>query len=77
MYTKNSSLFPTALTEGDSQGFTDTYLEAISRQREKRRTVGSDAMDIFQQALPYEIYLNIFGYLSAKDVCQAMRVCKV
>ena len=65
------------LTENDSQGFTDTYLEAIAKQREAQRSVGSDAADIFQQPLPYEIYIHIFSYLSAKDVCRAMRVCKV
>ena len=68
---------PCTSTEGDSQGFTDTYLEAIRRQREAQRSVGSDTADIFQQALPYEIYMRIFSNLSAHDVCQAMRVCKV
>ena len=64
-------------TEGDSQGFNDTYLAALRQQREAQRSVGSDAAEPFQQTLPYEIYLKIFSYLTPEDVCRAMRVCKV
>ena len=64
-------------TEGDSQGFNDTYLAALHKQREAQRSVGSDAAEPFQQTLPYEIYLKIFSYLTPEDVCRAMRVCKV
>ena len=39
--------------------------------------MGSDAAELFQQTLPYELYLKIFGYLTPRDLCQAMRVCKV
>lgn len=65
------------LIEGDSKGFTDTYLEAINMQCKAQRSVGSDAADIFLQPLPLEIYIHIFSYLSPRDVCRAMRVCKV
>ena len=64
-------------TEGLSQEFTDTYLEAIRKQREAQRSVGSDAADIFQQPLPYEVYLTTFSYLSVVELCRVMRVCKV
>ena len=62
---------------GDSKGFTDTYLEAIRLQHQAQKSIGPDAKEIFEQNFPYEIYLKIFGYLTARDVCRAMRVCKV
>ena len=71
------SILYTVYIAGDSQGFNDTYLEALRQQREAQRSVGSDAAELFQQPLPYEIYLKIFSYLSPKHLCQAMRVCKV
>ena len=46
-------------------------------QREAQRSVGQDATEIFQLPLPYEVYLKIFGYLTTKDLCSAMAVCKV
>ena len=67
----------TNCTAGDSQGFNDTYLEALRQQREAQRSVGPDAAELSQQPLPYEVYLKIFGYLSPHDLCRAMRVCKV
>ncbi len=62
---------------GNIQGFTDTYLEAIKLQRQAQRSISMESMDGDQLNLPYEIFLDIFGYLSARDVCAAMRVCKV
>ena len=62
---------------GDIQGFTDTYLEGLGLQCQMQRTVSRDTVEIFEQALPYEMYLKLFGYLSEKDLCTAMTVCKV
>ncbi len=67
----------TSFTAGDSKGFTDTYLEAIRLQQQAQRSIGPGANQLFEQNVPYEIYLKIFGYLSARDVCRAMTVCKV
>ena len=61
---------------GDIQGFTDTYLEGLGLQCQMQRTVSRDTVEIFEQALPYEMYLKLFGYLSEKDLCTAMTVCK-
>ena len=64
-------------TEGDTKGFTDTYLEAIKLQQQAQRTVGLDANEIFEQAIPYEIYMKIFGYFTLKELANVMTVCKV
>lgn len=64
-------------TAGDTKGFTDTYLEAIKLQRTAQKSVGRDANAIFEQALPYEILIMIFGYLTAKELCRVMTVSKV
>ena len=59
------------------QGFTDTYLEAIQMQREAQSSIGMDTNELFEQVVPYEIYMKIFGYLTTRDVCGIMTVCKV
>ena len=59
------------------QGFTDTYLEAIILQKEAQPSVGDYADSIFEQSIPYEVYLRIFGFLTPRDVCNVMQVCKV
>ena len=64
-------------TVGDSKGFTDTYLEAIKLQQQAQRSISQDSNEIFEQLLPYEVYMKIFGYLSAPDLCKIMTVCKV
>ena len=38
--------------------------------------MGKDAVEIFEQTLPYDIYLKVFGYLSCKELCKIMTVCK-
>ncbi|XP_064395912.1 uncharacterized protein LOC135342948 isoform X2 [Halichondria panicea] len=60
---------------GNIQGFTDTYLEAIKLQRQAQRSISMESRGGDELNLPYEIFLDIFGYLSARDVCVAMRVC--
>ena len=52
------------------------YLEAIHLQRQAQRSISIES-SCPDMALPYEIYLKIFSYLSVKDLCRAMRVCKV
>ena len=64
-------------TAGDAQGFTDTYLEGLALQCQSQRTVGKDTIEIFEQVLPYELFMKIFGYLSVKELCTAAVVCKV
>ena len=39
--------------------------------------MSKDTVEIHRQALPYDVYITIFGYLSVKDICTAMTVCKV
>ena len=64
-------------TAGDVQGFTDTYLEGLALQCQSQRTVSKDTVTIFQQFLPYEIFMKIFAFLSVKDLCSVMVVSKV
>ena len=65
------------LTAGDTQGFTDTYLEGLALQCQEQRTVSKDTVEIHRQALPYDVYMRIFCYLSVKDLGYAMAVSKV
>ena len=65
------------LTAGDIQGFTDTYLEGLALQCQEQRTVSKDTVEIHRQALPYDVYMRIFSYLSVKDLGYAMAVSKV
>ena len=76
VYIRDSSFPPTSI-EGDTQGFTDTYLQALAHQLKAQRSVGSDVEELVHQPLPYELYIEIFSYLSPRDVCRCMRVCKV
>lgn len=71
------ALYDPSHTAGDSKGFTDTYLEAIKLQQQAQRSISQDSNEIFEQLLPYEVYMRIFGYLSAPDLCKIMTVCKV
>ena len=65
------------ITAGDAQGFTDTYLEGLALQCQSQRTVGKDTSDIFEQVLPYELFMKVFSYLSVQDLCTTSVVCKV
>ncbi len=65
------------LSAGDVEAFTDTYLEAISLQRQAQRSISMESTGGDMLTLPYELFLKVFSYLSANDVCTAMRVCKV
>lgn len=65
------------ISAGDVQGFTDTYLQAIQLQREAQSSIGTDTNELFEQVVPYELYMKIFGYLTTRDVCNIMTVCKV
>ena len=38
--------------------------------------MSKDTVEIHHQILPYDVYINIFGYLSVKDIGYAMAVCK-
>ncbi|KAL5486937.1 hypothetical protein EMCRGX_G019478 [Ephydatia muelleri] len=62
---------------GDIQGFTDTYLEGLALQCQEQRTVSKDTVEIHCQALPYDVYMRIFSYLSVKDLGYAMAVSKM
>ncbi|KAI6647682.1 hypothetical protein LOD99_8647 [Oopsacas minuta] len=63
---------------GDQEGFTDTYLRAISLQMAAQRSVSDEYYgELKRLTLPYELYIKIFSYLSAKDVVICMEVCKV
>ena len=63
---------------GDATGFTDTYLQAIRLQMQAQRTVSADYRgELFKLAIPYELYIRIFSYLSANDVIRCMQVCKL
>ena len=63
---------------GDQKGFTDTYLQAIRLQMEAQRTVSADYRgELSRLAIPFELYIRIFSYLSAKDVTRCMQVCKL
>ena len=73
----HKALYDLSHTAGDSKGFTDTYLEAIKLQQQAQRSISQDSNEIFEQLLPYEVYMRIFGYLSAPDLCKIMTVCKV
>ncbi|KAL5486910.1 hypothetical protein EMCRGX_G019450 [Ephydatia muelleri] len=61
---------------GDAQGFTDTYLEGLALQCQSQRTVGKDTSEIFEQVLPYELFMKVFSYLSVQDLCTTSVVCK-
>ena len=49
------TLFPA----GDIQGFTDTYLEAISLQRQAQRSISIECTGGDLLTLPYELFLEI------------------
>jgi len=42
-----------------------------------QRSVAPDAEEPFQQALPYELYLHIFSFLTAREIIPLLRVNKV
>ncbi|KAL5486916.1 hypothetical protein EMCRGX_G019456 [Ephydatia muelleri] len=52
------------------------YLEGLALQCQSQRTVGKDTSEIFEQVLPYEVFMKIFSYLSVQDLCTALVICK-
>ena len=52
------------------------YLNSFNYYIYMKGSVAKDADDLFKQVLPYELYMQIFSYLSDKELVPLLRVAK-
>jgi hypothetical protein len=79
-YLKTLSLYKKSFEyerEGNVEGFTDTYLQAINLQSKASQSIPSKSSCPFEVSLPWNLYRYICTYLSFSEIIKTFTVSKI